>query len=57
MRSMFGGRGAALPVMSATNEVASSTPSARLNRRSNPIVEDAFELMARPQREPATWPG
>ena len=31
--------------------------SAWLKRRSNPIVEDAFELIALPQSEPATWPG
>ena len=28
-----------------------------LNRRSKPIVVDAFELIAAPQSEPATWPG
>ena len=38
------------------------TPRARrwsvgLKRRSKPIVVDAFELIASPQSEPATWPG
>ena len=28
-----------------------------MKRRSNPIVVDAFELMALPQSDPATWPG
>ena len=28
-----------------------------LKRRSKPIVDDAFELIALPQSEPATWPG
>ena len=28
-----------------------------MKRRSKPIVVDAFELIALPQREPATWPG
>ena len=31
--------------------------SAGLKRRSKPIVDDAFELIALPQSEPATWPG
>ena len=30
---------------------------AGLKRRSKPIVVEAFELIALPQSEPATWPG
>ena len=57
MRSMFGGRGAEIAADSATNDATSSKASAGLKRRSNPIVVDAFELIALPQSEPATWPG
>ena len=35
----------------------SSLASAGLKRRSNPIVVDAFELIALPHSDPATWPG
>ena len=54
---MFGGRGAEIPDDSATNAVTSSLANAWLKRRSKPIVVDAFELIALPQSEPATWPG
>ena len=40
-----------------TRKSASSRLSAVLKRRSKPIVVDAFELIAAPQSEPATWPG
>ena len=53
---MFGGRGADELARSWTN-ASSSTASALLKRRSKPIVDEAFELMPAPQREPATWPG
>ena len=42
---------------SATKSARRSIWSARLKRRSKPIVEDAFELIALPQSEPATCPG
>ena len=54
IRSMFGGRGAEVLVDSATKTATSSVCSAGLNRRSKPIVVDAFELIALPQSEPAT---
>ena len=57
MRSMFGGRGAEAPVDSAMKSAMSSCASAGLKRRSKPIVVDAFELIAFPHSEPATWPG
>ena len=57
IRSMFGGLGAEIPDDSATNAVTSSLASTWLKRRSKPIVVDAFELMALPHSEPATWPG
>ena len=41
----------------AARKSASSPWSAGLKRRSKPIVVDAFELIAAPQSEPATWPG
>ena len=56
MFSMFGGRGVDELARSWTNS-SWSTLSAWLKRRSKPIVEDAFELMPAPQREPATCPG
>ena len=54
---MFGGRGADSAADSATKSATSSYASAGLKRRSKPIVVDAFELIAFPQSEPATWPG
>ena len=39
------------------NESMSTSPTAGLYDRSKPIVVDGFELIALPQREPATWPG
>ena len=42
---MFGGFGAEIEADSATKSSSSSIWSARLKRRSKPIVEDAFELM------------
>ena len=54
---MFGGFGASRPRDSATKTSSSSTGSALLKRRSKPIVDDAFELIAFPHSEPATWPG
>ena len=57
IRSMLGGRGAEMPVDSAMKSVTSSCASAGLKRRSKPIVVDAFELIAFPHSEPATWPG
>ena len=57
IRSMFGGRGAEMPVDSAMKSATSSCASAGLKRRSKPIVVDAFELIAFPHSEPATWPG
>ena len=51
---MFGGFGAATVAASATKESSSSSWSAWLKRRSNPIVVEAFELIALPQSEPAT---
>ena len=56
MFSMFGGRGVEELARSWTNS-SWSTCSAWLERRSKPIVDDAFELMPAPQSEPATWPG
>ena len=53
---MFGGRGGCGPSRAARKS-ASSPWSAGLKRRSKPIVVDAFELIAAPQSEPATWPG
>ena len=54
---MFGGFGADTDADSAMNSLACSIWSAGLKRRSKPIVDDAFELIALPQSEPATWPG
>ena len=54
---MFGGLAALAAAVSATKAISSVNASARLKRRSKPIVEDAFELIPLPQREPATWPG
>ena len=51
---MFGGFGAETVAASATKETSSSSWSAWLKRRSKPIVEEAFELIALPQSEPAT---
>jgi hypothetical protein len=51
---MFGGFGVATLATSATKAPSSSSWSAWLKRRSNPIVEEAFELIALPQRDPAT---
>ncbi len=53
---MFGGRGGCGPSR-ASRKSASSPWSAGLKRRSKPIVVEAFELIAAPQSEPATWPG
>src|ERR1700675_2239211 len=57
IRSMFGGRGTEIAADSAMNIATSSYASAGLNRRSKPIVVDAFELIALPHRDPATCPG
>ena len=57
IRSMFGGRGAGAAVDSATKSSSSSRREHGLKRRSKPIVVDAFELIAAPHSEPATWPG
>ncbi len=54
---MFGGLGADTEAESATKSASCSIWSARLKRRSKPIVEEPFELIALPQSEPATWPG
>ena len=54
---MLGGFGALVPADSAMNSSSSRIWRAGLKRRSNPIVDDAFELIALPQSEPATWPG
>jgi hypothetical protein len=54
---MFGGLGAEIPADSAMKSAMSSVASAGLKRRSKPIVVDAFELIALPQSDPATWPG
>ncbi len=54
---MLGGFGVLTAAVSATNCVMSWNCSEGLNRRSNPIVVDGFELMLLPHREPATWPG
>ena len=56
IRSMFGGRGGCGPD-AVSRKSASSPCSAGLKRRSKPIVVDAFELIAAPHSEPATWPG
>ena len=56
IRSMFAGRTPVL-IASATNSSSSVVCSLWLNRRSKPIVEDAFELMPAPHSEPETWPG
>ena len=50
---MFGGFGAEVEA-SATKSSSSVIWSARLKRRSKPIVDDPFELMLLPQSEPAT---
>ena len=57
IRSTLGGLGAEMPAESATKSATSLNASAGLKRRSNPIVVEPFELIAFPQREPATWPG
>ena len=54
MRSMFGGRSCEPPADASTNSSSSAIVIAWLNRRSKPIVDDAFELMPTPHREPAT---
>ncbi len=54
MRSMFGGRGVVVAVDSVMNAPTSVVARAELKRRSKPTVVDAFELIAFPQREPAT---
>jgi hypothetical protein len=55
---MFGGRGTALAALEvATKSSTRASCSIGLNRRSNPTVVDAFELIAAPQSDPATWPG
>ncbi len=54
---MFGGFGADTEAESATKSSSCSIWSAALKLRSKPIVEDAFELIALPQSDPATWPG
>ncbi len=51
---MFGGFGATTDADSATKASSSSIWSAWLKRRSNPIVDEALELIALPQSEPAT---
>ena len=53
---MFAGLGADTAADSATNAPTVASASARLNRRSKPIVVEAFELMLFPHSEPATWP-
>ena len=45
MRSMFGGRSCEPPADASTKSSSSSIVIAWLNRRSKPIVDDAFELM------------
>ena len=54
---MLGGLGAFTAAVSATNSSSFWIRSAGLKRRSKPIVDDGFELMLLPQREPATCPG
>jgi hypothetical protein len=54
MRSMFGGLGAETAADSAMKVATSSVASAELKRRSKPMVEEAFELIALPHNEPAT---
>ena len=51
---MKGGRSARTKRTKSAFEVSRS---AGLNRRSKPTVVEAFELIAVPQSEPATWPG
>ncbi len=54
---MFGGLGAETEAESATKSAWCSIWSTGLKRRSKPIVEEPFELIALPQSEPATCPG
>jgi hypothetical protein len=51
---MFGGLGVDTPADWPTKVATSSVASAGLKRRSKPMVVDAFELIAFPQRDPAT---
>ncbi len=54
MRARFGGFGATIDAASAMKAPISENRSAGLNRRSNPIVVDGFELIAFPHKDPAT---
>ena len=58
IRSLFGGRSRADADRLGDELVhARRVRSIGLKRRSKPIVVEAFELIAAPHSEPATWPG
>ena len=44
-------------VEASTNSSSEARARIELKRRSKPIVEEPFELIAAPQSEPATCPG
>ena len=54
MCATFGGFGAPTEADSAMKASTSLIGKSGLKRRSKPIVVDAFELIARPQSDPAT---